>query len=1141
MTASFILGMAKVSRLDKSSKVQEEGKFTTIKNGEDIYVILVKFITGSPKHPNTALESVLYRVEDGYLEELLKFPTFGGTDATSITVQDQTWLIITESLAKDQRFRVDSKVYRFNPPALVRNKIVGDTTWQSPEFLTLFETYTASNTSLGTQLALAMSNTTASFPLLTATSSSMIFYPGNGQDPSSISFRLSNRGFKELAAISHFGPALASLVQMYTANSSSDTWRTEAQRLLKATERTAAANSTELWRDKIRVRAFRGREASIAAMVDYSCTITIKYLKAVLEDPAKLAPEFLRREYLEATGTALVATIPINAVMIATFFLVGLDTAHRMRVWLEDQMVDWSKAMVVIVGRQGSETAGVTITTSSVAQIILQSSNLELPIDRLYIAPHGPDVVVTGFEDIESIRKYEEPMRLLWNRNRAMYQLGSTMFSGYPAYKPLSGRPEITSLVAEVSELPVIHGPQDWLSMTTRMRIVLEDVRQLLSGCVTDYAAEQLRLRNNNPAAVVVPGLDLFDYPSAPKIPIYPITPVNNHLVLEASPVDIETEFGFPGRKCSNGTAEIAFWEEGNGKETIIWIHGLPLASQSWGAQRRHFSTRYRNIYMDLRGYGESSKLPAGIEDVTQLYCNDLKFLFEHLRLPKSNIVGFASAGHVALRFAAQNAHLVEKLVVINGSPCFRRREDWPWGFSETSIAQFTSAALESGIESITKTDSLRGIPGPFLAKWTNLWLILLDNSGKRSETLHKLHKEYGPVIRIGPNQLSFSSRQAMHDIYSGNSNYVKAPAYGAPASVAQVEPIVSEHVSKLVDALESNIARPVDMLLWFRMLALDVTSDIFLGKSFKCLENEKPPPILHDLDEVFPAYWIEWQFPVFFRLLLLVPHKQLQNFITAGHRFYKYGAEAFNDYICRYGRDGSRRDLLQKMIAVSREPGEPIPLPDQDIVVEITNLLFAGIDTTGNTFTYLFWELAKHPKWQKRLQKELDAAGFERLPAYRDVMDLPVLDALIHETLRVWPASPASLPRVAPKGGGIIDGVKVPENTIVSCQSLTLQRDPAIFPDPDSFLPERWLHDSGKDDMNAMRDMIFVWGKGQRICMGKPIATMELKMGTAAIMKRYNVEIGDKSTDEDMEIRDHFVLMAKGGKCILRFTRRAK
>ena len=117
---------------------------------------------------------------------------------------------------------------------------------------------------------------------------------------------------------------------------------------------------------------------------------------------------------------------------------------------------------------------------------------------------------------------------------------------------------------------------------------------------------------------------------------------------------------------------------------------------------------------------------------------------------------------------------------------------------------------------------------------------------------LHNLHKKYGPAVRIGPDEVAFSTKQAMRDIYGPNSNYAKAPAYGAfgrkslftmrvkeehrerqkriahifgPASVAQVEPIITEQVTKFLKCVEGRLDQPMDMMLWFRMLALDVTS----------------------------------------------------------------------------------------------------------------------------------------------------------------------------------------------------------------------------------------------------------------------------------------------------------------------------
>jgi non-heme chloroperoxidase len=221
-------------------------------------------------------------------------------------------------------------------------------------------------------------------------------------------------------------------------------------------------------------------------------------------------------------------------------------------------------------------------------------------------------------------------------------------------------------------------------------------------------SAEQLRLHNGNPWAVVIPGLDYFNYPHKPRVPIYPLSsddhdePKSGNILLSSIPLVLETNFDFPSKKCPVDDAAIAFREEGCGDQTIIWVHGLPLDSRSWAAQRRHFARGYHNVYMDLRGSGASSKLPADVQDVTQLSCNDIKALMDHLSLQKAHLVGFASAGHVGLRFAAQNPERMLKLVAFNATPRFRQGEDWGWGFSDEGIAAFTKAAADGGIKGLT-------------------------------------------------------------------------------------------------------------------------------------------------------------------------------------------------------------------------------------------------------------------------------------------------------------------------------------------------------------------------------------------------------------------------------------------------------
>ena len=386
--------------------------------------------------------------------------------------------------------------------------------FQSPELVALYETYTAGPTSIGANLTRMTVKAAADDPLIVATGTDMAIFPGGGKAPTVRSFRLSTRGFKELAGISHFGPALASLVNMHALEPASDVWRKDAERLAAATRLARAANSASLWRDQIAVEAYRGREDAIAGMVDYACALTLRYLDAVLADESKLTPEFLRREFIEAKGSAIGATVPYNAVMIATFFLVALDIGHRVMAWFKEQSVDWSRAMVLIAGQQGRPTAGVTWTTNSVCQMMLAASNRELSLDRMYIAPHAKSFTVKDTADLDAMRGFEQPLRALWLYTRAISNLAPTMFEGYPRYAAGSYQPPVIGDdTKELAEMPHIKGPDDMLAMTTRLRIVIEDPRQLLSGCVTDYAVEQLRANGNDYASVVVPGLDRYSYP----------------------------------------------------------------------------------------------------------------------------------------------------------------------------------------------------------------------------------------------------------------------------------------------------------------------------------------------------------------------------------------------------------------------------------------------------------------------------------------------------------------------------------------------------------------------------------------------------------------------------------------------------
>ena len=383
--------------------------------------------------------------------------------------------------------------------------------FENAELAELFTAYTAGPDSIGAHLAQTVVRESARDPLLVATGTDIALFPGDGSAPAIEPYRLSTRGFKELAAVSHLGPALATLARMQEADPAG-CWRADAGRLLEACKAARAASSPELWQDRIAVRAFAGREQAIAGMVDYSCRLTERRLERALDDPASLTMAAVRRDFLD--GPAGDLPVPFNRVMIATFFLSGLDIAYRLIGWFDALDIAWERAMIIVAGRAGRPTAGVTEESNSVAGIVRAASRGRMPGGRLFIAPHAPVFPLFDGMNLPEAAALETGYRQLWASLRATSDLGGQMFEGYPRFEARPAeRARAGAGTVSVPEKPAVAGPDDWFALTTRLRVVMEDPRQLLSGAVTDYASSQLIAHANDPSAVVVPGLDGEPYP----------------------------------------------------------------------------------------------------------------------------------------------------------------------------------------------------------------------------------------------------------------------------------------------------------------------------------------------------------------------------------------------------------------------------------------------------------------------------------------------------------------------------------------------------------------------------------------------------------------------------------------------------
>ena len=148
-----------------------------------------------------------------------------------------------------------------------------------------------------------------------------------------------------------------------------------------------------------------------------------------------------------------------------------------------------------------------------------------------------------------------------------------------------------------------------------------------------------------------------------------------------------------------------------------------------------------------------------------------------------------------------------------------------------------------------------------------------------------------------------------------------------------------------------------------------------------------------------------------------------------------------------------------------------------------------AGADTTAETLTYLIWQISRpgFEHVQEKLRAEVKTIQYDStgMPALRPVDKLPYLDAVIKETLRVYPAIPMSEQRTAPPKGATIYGIHVPQGTICSLQPYTENRDPRVFPDPEKFDPERWMIDHDSEHYKEMNRRMWAFSSGGRMCIG--------------------------------------------------------
>ncbi|MBV9126495.1 MAG: cytochrome P450 [Verrucomicrobia bacterium] len=199
-------------------------------------------------------------------------------------------------------------------------------------------------------------------------------------------------------------------------------------------------------------------------------------------------------------------------------------------------------------------------------------------------------------------------------------------------------------------------------------------------------------------------------------------------------------------------------------------------------------------------------------------------------------------------------------------------------------------------------------------------------------------------------------------------------------------------------------------------------------------------------------------------------------------------------------GQAGGGSDLLALLLQ-ARDPETGDTLSDQQLRNETVTLLLAGHETTATAIQWTLLLLAQNPAVAFRLRQELDAVLGDRIPKFDDLARLPFLNAVLNESLRLYP--PIWIIERRAIDDDTIGGYRIPAGSSVVVCPFTLHRHPASWQQPEAFQPERFLNRQVNE-----RNAYLPFGSGPHTCVGVHFALLEARLIVAMICQGFTLHL---------------------------------
>ncbi|KAL6921196.1 hypothetical protein ACHAPO_006104 [Fusarium lateritium] len=502
------------------------------------------------------------------------------------------------------------------------------------------------------------------------------------------------------------------------------------------------------------------------------------------------------------------------------------------------------------------------------------------------------------------------------------------------------------------------------------------------------------------------------------------------------------------------------------------------------------------------------------------------------------------------------------------------------------SIASFKSVITLVGVwffyhvlvalYNISPFHPLSRFPGPKVAAASYLYEAYYDwwRVGRYGKVIRDMHERYGPIVRINPDELHCSDPYFTDEIYAGPGRvrdkwqHQLNTGGAGPVSVTGFSTVNHEVHRMRKGALSKYFSRsqmlklegevqdfaqmtvdkmlryaggePFDVKEAFNCFTADIISQYAFGESMGFIAQEGWEPNL--------ATWVK----SFFQSAYMMRHNvfarkmaQVLPFLSdyLGEDI-KAVMRQMNVVIPGYIKAALKNPDGGRVFA---QVVESKTLPESEkslyrLSGEGFNFLLAGTETTAATLTVITYFLLDKPEIYKRLMADLDGIDPENLK-WTDLEQRPYLWAVIHEALRVMPGVSHRSARIAREEDLVYqskDGNTswvIPRGTPIGMTSMINHWNEELFPEPDEFLPERWL-DNGKPNYKLQKFLIS-FGKGSRACIGENLAYCEVYIMAALMAFRvvprarlYETTIEDLTYDHDL-----IVLQTKKGSISVRIA----